>query len=133
MGQDIYGLRQTNQMLNERASSIIKRASSAGDANKVLSARPMNAERERDATRALLETERQRTKDLETLTETARVDAITKEIQSSKSKDRWDVHNAKSTFTDTDSATAQERETDDANSTSTREEKWRTFVAYILY
>ena len=117
--QDVYGLRQTNQMLNERVSSIIKRASSAGDANKVLSARLMNAERERDATRALLETERQRTKDLETLTETARVDAITKEIQSSKSKDRWDVHNAKSTVTDTDSATAQGRETDDANSTST--------------
>ena len=52
--------------------------------------RLMNAERERDANRVMLETERQRTRDLETITEKNRVDAITKEIRSNR--DRENVH-----------------------------------------
>jgi len=82
--QDLYGLRQTNQMLNERVATIIKRAAAAGDANKILSSRLMNAERERDAIRALLLAEQQRANELEGVTQQVRTESILREIQSSR-------------------------------------------------
>ena len=84
--QDVYGLRQTNHMLNERVSAIVKRAAAAGDANKVLSARLINAERERDASRAMLEAERQHSKDMEGLAQQARSDVIIQEIRHNRDR-----------------------------------------------
>jgi chromosome segregation ATPase len=82
--QDSYGLRQTNQMLNERVAAIIKRAAAAGDANKILSSRLMNAERERDAIRSLLQAEQQRANELEGVTQQVRTESILREIQASR-------------------------------------------------
>jgi hypothetical protein len=39
MIQEMHGMKQTNNMLNERIQLVIKRAADAGDANKVLSSR----------------------------------------------------------------------------------------------
>jgi chromosome segregation ATPase len=82
--QDLYGLRQTNQMLNERVATIIKRAAAAGDANKILSSRLMNAERERDAIRALYGAEQQRAKEMEGIVQQTRTESILREIQVSR-------------------------------------------------
>lgn len=82
--QDLYGLRQTNHMLNERVAAIIKRAAAAGDANKILSSRLMNAERERDAIRSLLHAEQQRANELEGMTQQVRTESILREIQASR-------------------------------------------------
>lgn len=74
------GLRQSNALLNERINMIIKRASAATEANKVLTERMASVERERDAVRALVNIERQRATDMSSIAEAARVQAATKEI-----------------------------------------------------
>ena len=58
--QDVHGLRATNAMLNDRVQAIIKRAGEAGEANKLLSSKLQQVERERDAVRAAVAVERQR-------------------------------------------------------------------------
>ncbi len=82
--QDAHGLRQTNAMLNERVQMVIKRATAAADANKILSSRLLSTERERDAMRSLVSVERQKSTDLSSLVEAARVTAATKDIQLQK-------------------------------------------------
>lgn len=67
-------------MLNERLTIVMKRASSAQENSKVLTARLGSVERERDGLRAVLEMERQRALDMSKLAETARIEAATKEI-----------------------------------------------------
>ena len=47
--QDTHALRQTNVMLKERVEMVVKRATHAADANKILSSRLASVERERDA------------------------------------------------------------------------------------
>ena len=84
--QDAHGLRQTNAMLNERVQMVIKRATAAADANKILSSRLLSTERERDAMRSLVSVERQKSTDLSSLVEAARVTAATKDIQLQKFK-----------------------------------------------
>jgi len=79
--QDTHALRQTNTMLNERVQMVIKRATTAADANKVLSTRLSSVERERDAVRALVNAERQRAEDYGTIAETARAQVATREIE----------------------------------------------------
>lgn len=79
--QDTHGLRQTNTMLNERVQMVIKRATTAADANKVLSTRLSSVERERDAVRALVNAERQRAEDYGTIAETARAQVATRELE----------------------------------------------------
>lgn len=79
--QEYHGLQQNHAMLNERNAVIMKRASAAGEANKVLTSRLTTVERERDALRALIEVERQRALDMSKVAETARIEAATKDIQ----------------------------------------------------
>jgi len=81
MMQDSHGLRQTNNYLNERVQMIIKRASAATDANKLLSARLGSLERENDAMRAVVSAERQRSTDMETVAATARGQTALRESQ----------------------------------------------------
>ncbi len=78
---DTHALRQTNSMLNERVQMVIKRATSAADANKVLSSRLSSVERERDAVRALINAERQRAEDYGTIAETARAQVASRESE----------------------------------------------------
>ena len=79
--QDTHALRQTNVMLNERVQMVIKRATSASDANKVLTSRLSSVERERDAVRALVNAERQRAEDYGTIVETARAQVAKREVE----------------------------------------------------
>jgi chromosome segregation ATPase len=81
MMQDSFGLQQTNAMLNERVQLVIRRATAATDANKVLTARLSSAEREREAVRALVQIERQRATEMGAVAEEARTLAATKEVQ----------------------------------------------------
>lgn len=81
MIQDMHGLKQTNTMLNERIQLIIKRASDASDANKVLSSRLLSVERERNAMRALVSVERQRATEMGQVAETARSQAANRDVQ----------------------------------------------------
>ena len=78
--QDTHALRQTNVMLKERVEMVIKRATNAADANKILSSRLAAAERERDAVRALVMAERQKSEEYGTLIETARAQVAQKEL-----------------------------------------------------
>ena len=77
--QDTHALRQTNMMLKERVE-MVKRATSAADANKILSSRLAAAERERDAVRALVMAERQKSEEYGTLIESARAQVAQKEL-----------------------------------------------------
>ena len=56
------------------------RATNAADANKILSSRLAAAERERDAVRALVMAERQKSEEYGTLIETARAQVAQKEL-----------------------------------------------------
>jgi len=85
--QDSHQLRQTNLMLNERVQMIIKRASSATDANRLLSQRLAGIERERDAMRSIVNSERQRVTELEQLTEAARTQTAHIEATNKASSD----------------------------------------------
>ena len=85
--QDTHALRQTNTMLNERVQMVIKRATSAADANKVLSTRLSSVERERDAVRALVNAERQRAEDYGSIVETARAQIASRELEMDKLKE----------------------------------------------
>lgn len=67
-------------MLNERINMIIRRAGAATEANKLLTGRLGAVERERDAVRALVGVERQRTADLAHVAEAARVEAAAKDM-----------------------------------------------------
>lgn len=78
--QDTHALRQTNVMLKERVEMVIKRATNAADANKILSSRLAAAERERDAVRALVMAERQKSEEYGTLIESARAQVAQKEL-----------------------------------------------------
>lgn len=80
MAHDTSGLKQNNVMLNERINMIIKRASAATEANKLLTGRLGAVERERDAVRALVGIERQRAADMSHIAESARVESATKEL-----------------------------------------------------
>ena len=77
--QESLGLRKTNSHLNERVQMAFKRAASATDANKLLSARLGSLERENNAMRAVVSSERQRSTDLETVAQTARTQAALQE------------------------------------------------------
>ena len=84
--QDTHGMRQTNSMLNERVQMVLKRATAAADANKILSSRLLSVERERDAMRALVGVERQKSTEMGQLAEAARVQAATKDLQLQRMK-----------------------------------------------
>lgn len=73
--QEAVGLRQSATVLQERLQMVMRRAATCGDGNKVLSTRLTAVERERDALRALVQTERERTMEIETLLQTARTQA----------------------------------------------------------
>ena len=73
-------MKQTNALLNERLSIIMKRAAASNEANKVLTNRLSSVERERDAVRAVVEVERQRAQDMMKVAEVARIDAATKDL-----------------------------------------------------
>lgn len=62
--QDTHSLRQSNALLNERVQLVVRRAAAASDSTKVLSSRLSSVERERDAVRALMSLERQKSSDL---------------------------------------------------------------------
>lgn len=81
MIQDAHALKQSNAMLNERLTIVMKRAAASAEANKVLTARLGSVEKERDAMRAIVEVERQRAADMMKVAEVARIDAATKDIQ----------------------------------------------------
>ena len=81
MMQDSHSIRMSNAMLNERVQMVMKRASAAADANKVLSSRLAAVERERDASRALISTERQRAEDMVSVAEVARAQVAAREVQ----------------------------------------------------
>ena len=68
-------------MLNERVQMVMKRASAAADANKVLSSRLASVERERDTSRALISTERQRAEEMSSVVEIARAQVASREVQ----------------------------------------------------
>jgi hypothetical protein len=68
-------------MLNERVQMVMKRATAAADANKVLSSRLASVERERDANRALVSTERQRAEEMISVAEVARAQVASREVQ----------------------------------------------------
>ena len=70
-----------NAMLNERVQMVMKRAAGAADANKVLSSRLAAVERERDASRAMISTERQRAEDMVSVAEVARSQVAAREAQ----------------------------------------------------
>lgn len=74
-------MRQSNVVLNERVQMVMKRAAAAADANKVLSSRLASVERERNATRALVSTERQRAEDMISVAEVARAQVASREVQ----------------------------------------------------
>ena len=63
---------------------LLKRATSASDATKVMSARLANVERERDAMRAVAGIEKQKTSDLLTVVELSRAQAATASAQLSR-------------------------------------------------
>ena len=79
--QDTHALRQTNVMLKERVEMVVKRATHASDANKILSSRLSAVERERDAVRALVAAERRKSEEYGTLIEGARAQVAQKELQ----------------------------------------------------
>lgn len=79
--QDSHTIRQTNAMLNERVQMVIKRATAAADANKVLSSRLASVERERDINRALMGTERQQKEEMMSVAEAARAQVASREVQ----------------------------------------------------
>lgn len=81
MMQDTHSLRQTNAMLNERVQLAIKRAAAATDANKIVAARLSSVERERDAVRALISTERQRATDMSHVLEATREQLMHRDLQ----------------------------------------------------
>lgn len=60
---------------------VMKRATAAADANKVLSSRLASVERERDANRALVSTERQRAEEMISVAEVARAQVASREVQ----------------------------------------------------
>ena len=64
LARDKDGLQQTVLTLQQRSHTLVSRASSAGDASKVLQARVSALEREREALRGLLDGERQRAGDM---------------------------------------------------------------------
>lgn len=74
-------------MLNDRIQMIIKRAAMAADGNKIFATRLTTVERERDALRALMATERQRSTEIGQLLETARTQAAFATSQSTASPD----------------------------------------------
>jgi predicted nuclease with TOPRIM domain len=78
--QECHSLRQTNAMLNERVTMVMKRASASADANKILSSRLVSVERERDAMRTLVGVERQRATEMSQVAATARMAAASKDI-----------------------------------------------------
>jgi hypothetical protein len=79
--QESHGLQSTNSMLAERVQMVIKRATAAADANKVLSVRLAAVERERDAVRAVVAVERQRASDMERVAEGARAQTAATDVQ----------------------------------------------------
>lgn len=68
-------------MLNERLSILMKRATAAADANKVLTTRLSSVERERDAYRSIIEMERQKTQEMTKIAEIAKIETASKELQ----------------------------------------------------
>jgi hypothetical protein len=79
--QELHSLKQSNAVLNDRISSIVKRSTAANEANRVLTSRLSAAERERDSLRSLVEVERQRAADMLKVAEAARIEAVTRDIQ----------------------------------------------------
>ena len=84
--QEVHGLRSTNAMLNERVQAVIKRAGEAGEANKLLSTKLQQVERERDVVRAAVAVERQRSAEMERVAETARAQSAASGAQLSRMK-----------------------------------------------
>ena len=77
MMQDLHQARQTKNMLDERIQVVMKRASAAADANKILSAQLHSIQVERDAMRALVGVERNRANDQTAVAAAARASAAT--------------------------------------------------------
>jgi chromosome segregation ATPase len=96
--QDTHALRQTNVMLKERVEMVIRRATSAADANKILSSRLSSVERERDAVRALVTAERQKSEEYGTLIESARAQVAQKDLQMARMGGGSGVADSSATF-----------------------------------
>lgn len=62
--QENFSLKQTISTLQQRSATLVSRAASATDTNKILQARISALERERDSVRNVLEGERKRSSDL---------------------------------------------------------------------
>lgn len=77
----MHSLKQSNILLNDRISAIVKRSTATNEANRVLTTRLSSAERERDALKALVDVERQRATDMLKVAEAARIEAATRDIQ----------------------------------------------------
>jgi hypothetical protein len=78
--QDIHNFKQSNAMLNERLSILMKRATAASDANQVLTSRLSSVEKERDGYRSLVEMERQKTMEMTKIAEIAKIETANKEL-----------------------------------------------------
>lgn len=78
--QEAHNWRQTNAMLNERLTILMKRATAATESNKVLTSRLGSIERERDGLRSLIDLEREKCRDLMKIAEMAKMEAVSKEM-----------------------------------------------------
>ena len=85
MMQDLHQSRQTKNMLDERIQVVMKRASAAADANKILSAQLHSIQVERDAMRALVGVERNRANDQTAVAAAARATAASAQATPSSS------------------------------------------------
>ena len=68
-------------MLHERVTMLLKRATAAADASKVMGTRLAAVERERDAMRSVAGLERQKAVDLSSVVELSRAQAATANAQ----------------------------------------------------
>mmetsp|Transcript_21473 Transcript_21473/g.31144 ORF Transcript_21473/g.31144 Transcript_21473/m.31144 type:complete len:1310 (-) Transcript_21473:121-4050(-) len=64
LAQENYGLKQTILTLQQRSVTLVNRAASAADSAKILQARVSALERERDALRSVVDSERRKSSDL---------------------------------------------------------------------
>lgn len=77
---ELHNWKQTNAMLNERLSIIMKRATASNDSNKVLTTRLGSVERERDGLRSLLDMERQKAQDMLKMAEMTKIESVNKDL-----------------------------------------------------
>jgi chromosome segregation ATPase len=92
----MYGMKQTNAMLNERMQLLLKRINELTESNKVMSARITSLEKERDALSRLLSIERQKVVDMNRLVENTRSQLAAKEHELKRLRE--DLHVSGTSF-----------------------------------